>query len=60
MLDISTATIVRWRREGCPAHRIGSLVRYRLSEVIKWRNARTKHPVGNPEIWKYGKTRKAK
>ncbi len=41
VIDVDPATIRRYRREGCPAHSIGSgLVRYRLSEVLAWRRAR--------------------
>jgi hypothetical protein len=39
-LSLDPATIRRYRREGCPAHLIGNLVRYRISEVLAWREKR--------------------
>jgi hypothetical protein len=40
-LDVDPATVRRWVREGCPCYKIGpGLVRYRLSEVIAWRQTR--------------------
>jgi len=39
--DLDPATIRRWRREGAPFHVLGKgLIRYRLSELEKWRASR--------------------
>ena len=42
--DVDPATIRRWRREGAPSHVLGKgLIRYRLSELEKWRASRNAH-----------------
>jgi hypothetical protein len=42
--DLDPATIRRWRREGAPSHILGKgLIRYRLSELEKWRASRNAH-----------------
>ena len=39
--DLDPATIRRWRREGAPYHILGTgLIRYRLSELERWRASR--------------------
>ena len=39
--DLDPATIRRWRREGAPSHILGNgLIRYKLSELEKWRASR--------------------
>jgi hypothetical protein len=44
-LDLDPATIRRWRREHAPCHYMGNnLIRYKLSEIIKWRETRPKNP----------------
>jgi hypothetical protein len=39
-LGLNPATIRRWRREHAPCHYIGDIVRYRLSELIAWRDGK--------------------
>jgi hypothetical protein len=40
-LNLDTATIRRWRREGAPYHKLGDgLIRYKLSELLTWRVTR--------------------
>ncbi len=42
--DLDPATIRRWRREGAPCHVLGcGLIRYKLSELGKWRASRPFH-----------------
>jgi len=39
--DLDPATIRRWRKEGAPFHVLGNgVIRYRLSELLKWRATR--------------------
>ena len=44
--DLDPATVRRWRREGAPYHTLGNgLIRYRLSELEKWRASRPVHHI---------------
>jgi hypothetical protein len=44
--DLDPATIRRWRREGAPFHVLGcGLIRYKLSELAKWRASRPLHRI---------------
>jgi hypothetical protein len=44
--DLDPATIRRWRKEGAPCHILGNgLIRYRVSELEKWRTSRPAHRV---------------
>jgi hypothetical protein len=41
ILDVDPATIRRWKREGAPSYHKGhNLIRYKLSELEKWRSER--------------------
>lgn len=46
MLAVSEHTLSWWRkrREGPPPTKVGSLVRYRLTDVEKWLEERTRRP----------------
>jgi len=50
-LGIQKPTVYRWvKNEGLPAHRMGRLLRFKLSEVDRWakgRDARTGKGRGN-------------
>jgi len=50
-LGIQKPTVYRWvKSEGLPAHRMGRLLRFKLSEVDRWakgRDARTGEGRGN-------------
>ena len=35
-LQVSRATVDRWRQDGMPSKKIGRLVRFEKSEVEKW------------------------
>ena len=35
-LQISRATIDRWRKEGMPSHRVGRGVRFEEAQVMSW------------------------
>jgi hypothetical protein len=44
--DLDPATVRRWRREGAPYHILGNgLIRYRRSELEKWRGSRPVHHI---------------
>ena len=35
-LKVNASTIHRWRKEGMPVRKLGTLVRFNYDDVIKW------------------------
>lgn len=51
-LQVSTDTIAKWRskRQGPPAVKLGSLVRYRPADVAAWVDALEDSPLGTYRV----------
>ena len=43
IMGVSRSTVLRWRKAGCPCHRIGKSVRFSLRAVRRWRGEHLGH-----------------